>query len=326
MRLIPAAVALACVMWSTPIRATPQQPSGSAGAMLAQVRAAIQAGRPDLEIAHMIDRAKFTDQLEDAVIEQLQTERAGPQTMEALDRQREQSRNLAKPSPPLKLFDAPPAPSAEEQAEVIGKARQVALGYSAGLPSFLCTETVRRYAQEKKSMSWKLRDTLTLAVGYSLKGEQYKLMAIDGRPTNKTLSSVGGAKSNGEFGSVQRWIFETRSATQFQWERWSNLRGKRVYVFSYRIDQAHSKYAMKFSSFLKHYSMTSGMRGAVYIDRQTHQVPRLIYEAEVFRQIGRSCGLRPCWITVTPKSAGRSISCPSVWICGSSGAMSRAGT
>jgi len=161
MRLIPAALALVSVMWPTP------QQTGSAEALLADVRAAMRAGRADRDIAGMIDQAKLSEQLEDAVIEQLQAEGAGPETMEGLDRQRERSRNLARPSSPMKLFDAPAAPSAEEQSGIIEKARQVALGYSAGLPNFLCTETAHRYAQEKKSTSWKLRDTLTLAVGYS---------------------------------------------------------------------------------------------------------------------------------------------------------------
>jgi hypothetical protein len=268
------ALALASLTWPAP------QPTGSAEALIADIRAAMRAGRADRDIAGMIDQAKLTDQLEDAVIEQLQSEGAGLETLEGLDRQRERSRNLSRPSPPLKLFAAPAPPSAEERSRVLEKAREVALGYTAGLPNFLCTETVRRYAQEKTSMAWKLRDTLTLAVGFSQKGEQYKLMAINDRPTSKTLNNVGGAKSNGEFGSVLRWIFEAKSATQFQWERWTNLRGRPVHVFSYRIDQAHSKYGMKFSSFLKHYSMTSGMRGAVYVDPESQQVLRLIYEAD----------------------------------------------
>src|SRR5205814_1984011 len=85
---------------------------------------------------------------------------------------------------------------------------------------------------------------------------------------------------HGEFGSVLRWIFEADSATQFQWERWSNLHGKLVHVFSYRIDRARSKYRMKLTRFLKNYSMTSAMRGVVYVDRESHQVLRFGYEAD----------------------------------------------
>jgi len=68
-------------------------------------------------------------------------------------------------------------------------------------------------------------------------------------------------KSNGEFGSVLRWIFQPESATQFGWEGGACARTL-VHVFSYRIDQAHSKYGMRFSTF-QHYSTTSGMRGLV---------------------------------------------------------------
>src|SRR5437588_316274 len=110
MRLILAALVLAgqtCAAF---------QQTGSAAAMVTDARAAMRAGRADRDIAAMIDQATLTEQLEDAVMEQLQTEGAGPEAMDALDRQREWSRNLAKPSQPLKLFDAPAAPSAKEQS------------------------------------------------------------------------------------------------------------------------------------------------------------------------------------------------------------------
>jgi hypothetical protein len=247
-------------------------------ALLSDIRAAMRTGQADREIARIVDQANLTERLEDAVVEQLQTEGAGAETLEGLDRQRERSRNLASPAQPLKLFDAPASPSAEEQSRVLDKAREVALQYTARLPNFLCTQTVRRYALEKKSTSWKLLDTLTLALGYSEKGEQYKLMAINDRPTGKSLNAWAGQVS--EFGSVLRLIFQPESATQFRWERWTNLRGRLVYVFSYRIDQAHSKYAMRFNTFRKHYSMTSAMRGQVHVDRESHQVLRLSEEAE----------------------------------------------
>lgn len=148
------------------------------------------------------------------------------------------------------------------------------------MPNFICTQTVYRYVDTKASQSWKARDTLSLSVAYSEKGEQYKLLAINGQPTGKTLKSVGGFKSNGEFGSLLRSIFHPDSATQFRWERWSNLRGRPAHVFSYRIEQARSKYTLNLTALFKHYRMTSGMRGLVYVDRETNQVMRFSDEGE----------------------------------------------
>ena len=63
--------------------------------LLEPIRAALTAKRGDAEVATLIDQAKLSERLEDAVIEQLQTEGAGPMALEALDRQKERTRTLA---------------------------------------------------------------------------------------------------------------------------------------------------------------------------------------------------------------------------------------
>jgi hypothetical protein len=246
------------------------------------LRSALRAGNGDIGLARIIDRARLAERLDDAVIEQLQTEGAGPLTLEALDRQRERTRALPTPVQPVHLFDAPPPPSSAAQAEVIGKARELALRYSAGLPDFICTETVQRYLEDKKAPgSWKAHDTLEVAVALSEKGEQYKLLRVDGHPTNKKLESVGGFRSSGEFGSLLKQIFKPDSQTGFEWERWSNLRGHMVHVFAYRIDRAHSKYHLNFRSGpFARYSGNTGMRGLVYIDAAGFEALRFTYEAD----------------------------------------------
>jgi len=274
MRLPVAALLLATLGWDVSAQ------DGSVGALVAAARTAIRAGRPDHDIARIIGDAQLTERLEDAAVEELQSEGAGPEALVALDRQRGLSRHLANPAPPLKLFDAPPQPSAEEQSKILNTTREMALNYTASLPNFICTETVRRYEDPKGLQAWKALDTLTLAVAYSEKGERYKLLTVNGRPTGKTPNSVGGFKSSGEFGSLLSRIFLPESATQFRWERWTRLRGRLAHVFSYRIQREHSKYTLNFKILFKHYKMTSGMRGLVYVDRETSQVMRFTAEAD----------------------------------------------
>jgi hypothetical protein len=265
---------LTSLTWAAPA------PDTSAGSLMATVRDAIRARRPDRDIAGVVRAAQLTERLDDRALEELQSEGAGSETMEELDRQREVSRLLPKPRQPLTWFDAPPAPTTPEQSEILEKARGWALQYTGSLPNFICIESVRRYVDSKGLTLWEPRDVLTLAVAFSEKGEQYKVLTINDRPTRKTFNDVGGYKSGGEFGSLLRQIFGPESAAQFQWERWSNLRGRPAHVFSYRIEQARSKYHMKLKVFLKSYEMTSGMRGLVYVDRETNRVMRYAAEAE----------------------------------------------
>jgi hypothetical protein len=176
------------------------------------------------------------------------------------------------------LTEARPAPSDEEQTRTLERARETALQYTATLPNFLCTETVRRYTAKKGSANWEVRDTLGLDLAYSGKKEDYKLVTVDGKPTNKTLQQVGGFTSNGEFATLLEWIFRAKSETVFHWERWCLLRGRPAQVFSYRIEKDHSKYSLNFNGPLfKHYRLTAAFGGLVYLDGDTGQVVRITH-------------------------------------------------
>ena len=252
---------------------------GSVAGLITTVREGLRIKRADIIIGGMVHDLKLTERLEDEVIEELQSEGAGPETLEELDRQRDLTRKLRGPGAKLKLFEAAPEPGSEEQSRVLEKARENALEYTAGLPNFLCTELVRRYEGSKQD-EWRPADTLKMDVAYAENGERYRLLQINGRPTTKTLREIGGFNSNGEFGSLLKWIFDPKSATEFHWEHWTNLRGHPTYVFSYRIDKAHSQYSLNWKTFLKTYSGTTGMRGLVYLDRETNQVMRFSDEAD----------------------------------------------
>lgn len=186
----------------------------------------------------------------------------------------------AQDNPESPLLDPPPTPSSSEKAEVIEKARDNALQYTANLPNFICTETIRRYEMEKRNQSWKPQDTMTLELAFSEKGESYRLITINGKPTKKTFDKVGGFTSDGEFGTMLLWIFRPISETEFQWERWTNLRGRPAHVFSYRIEQARSQYQVSFSSWFKRHRGTFAFSGLVYVDAVTLQVMRLTHAPE----------------------------------------------
>ena len=57
---------------------------------------------------------------------------------------------------------------------------------------------------------------------------------------------MGGALSQGEFGSMMREVFERSTDAAFRWERWATLRGRRMHVFAYTVDQARSKWTIDY--------------------------------------------------------------------------------
>src|SRR5438270_3862562 len=71
----------------------------------------------------------------------------------------------------------------DEQAELIEAARHEALSYSASLPDFLCTEYIKRREDPRGDNRWRSIDTLTVRLSYFGHMEDYKLMAVNGKPT-----------------------------------------------------------------------------------------------------------------------------------------------
>lgn len=169
--------------------------------------------------------------------------------------------------------------SPSEQTQVVEKAREVALQYTAKLPNFICTQTIRRSLLPKRSQTWKLLDTVAVDVAFSDQGERYNLLSVDGKPTKKKFKEIGGMQSDSEFGTLLQWIFQTQSQTKFQWERVEELRGRPASVFSYRIEKDRSKFEI--STYKRTFVVSTPVRmfaafgGLIYIDRETHRVLKL---------------------------------------------------
>jgi len=99
-----------------------------------------------------VTRAKLTERLDDDAIEELQSQGAGPLTVEELERHRERSMELPA-AKPVHLSDFPSTPSPEEQLRVLTKATDLAMQYTASLPNFICTQNIQRYVDERKPKS-----------------------------------------------------------------------------------------------------------------------------------------------------------------------------
>lgn len=247
--------------------------------LLESTQAALKAGTADADIARSVSQATLSERLDLAVVEESQSRGAGPETVEALEKLRWVSSKLL-PASGIVLFEAPGIPSVAEREGIIALARVEALRYTAGLPDFICTQSVRRFGDEKLAQNWKPLDTLKVATAYNGKVETYKLLEVNGKPTSKDFRKVGGFRSSGEFGGTLRAIFREISETEFRWDRWSRLRGRMAYVFSYRVARAHSTYGVGFSTLTKKGNVVTGMVGFVWIDRETKRVLRLTSEAD----------------------------------------------
>ncbi|MGI8746230.1 MAG: hypothetical protein ACR2NN_27345 [Bryobacteraceae bacterium] len=244
--------------------------------LVAFIKSSVTMKHTDRQVAEYLKHVKLTNKLDDQTIETLQGLGAGSKTVSALKQLGNESATLsAPPAPPPKVIVAPiPGPDSIEQAKIIDKVRQYALNYTKQLPNFICLQVTQRYYDPAGGDSWHGEDKITTRVSYNEHKEEYKVVLVNDKPvtTDATMEKLGGTVTAGEFGSMMDEIFVPDSKARFGWDHWATLRGKRVYVFSYDIDQAHSKYQIKVQGAEDY---VPAYHGLLYVDKETNVVLRI---------------------------------------------------
>jgi hypothetical protein len=274
--------ALLSVVIAGVLTAATHEPS-SVATLISLVRKAIEHHESDNKLAGELRKIMLVQRLDDRTIEELESEGAGPKSIAELLDLRDLTVNLPAPAA-LPEFPAPPIPLRTEQDDVLKSAASNAASYSAGLPDFICDEMVHRYEDIGGNGRWKPKDILKVKLTYFSGREEYKLVAINNHPTTRgyNYESVGGAVSEGEFGSDLLTLFLPRSRTQVRWDHWTRLRGHDAHVFFYRIEIANSSYRMEFGFKGSRPAVTNaGEHGYFYVDRDTRQILRLNRTADL---------------------------------------------
>ncbi len=248
------------------------------------IKSAIELKQPDKQVAAYLNKITLAEKLDGHTMEELQALGTGPKTSEALNTLRLASQNLpaapaAAPPPPPAAAIPPPSPA--EQKKIIAEVREYALNYTNSLPDFLCTQVTRRYVDQSGMEFWGQQDVITARVAYVNHKEDYKLVLVNNHMVSSdtaSMHSIGGATSTGEFGSLMYEVFEPGSEATFGWERWATLRGRRAYVFNYRIAQSRSKWHVTYE---KSDDIVPGYHGLIFVDRDARTVMRITFEAEL---------------------------------------------
>lgn len=247
--------------------------------VVATVHGALDRGQSDGNLAKALRKFKLVERLEDFVVEELESEGAGPKAMTELERLRDSSRAFPEPNP-APVFPHDPAPSAAEQRRIIEKARGIALEKSKSLPDFICMQTVRRF--ENTRGYWELKDTLEVKLTYFEQKEEYQLISRNRKPVASSYLDVGGTLTEGEFGSTLLSIFTPEYRTDFRWDHWTTLRKRPAHVFTFRISPDFATYRMEVrrSQYAPLSAASAGQHGFIYVDAETSQVVRIVADAD----------------------------------------------
>jgi hypothetical protein len=245
------------------------------------IRSSIQLHHDDRKVADYVKKIKLSDRLDERMVEEMQGMGVGPITLSALRALSSASNGLPPPlPPPPKPIVVPiPAPDSVEQKQILDEITKNALEYTMGLPNFICLQVTRRYIDNSGLENYRLIDTVAERLSFFEQKEEYKVVSVNGIPAvGKSHEQLGGATSSGEFGSMLGEIFAPESNTEFNWDRWATLRGKRMHVYAFRVPQSTSKYSIFHQTSGRR--AVPGYRGFIYADRDTKQVMRIRLEVE----------------------------------------------
>jgi len=165
-----------------------------------------------------------------------------------------------------------PPPDQIEQHRVLTDSANHALGQEKDLPNLTCVQTTRRF-EDPDNSGWRLIDTVVEQLTYFEHREHYKVLELNGQPANIAHEQLRDAPSSREFGLVLKTIFLPQTQTEFAWQAWSALRGRRMNVYAYRVRPFRSTFHIEGPG--QSLDLVAPYHGRISIDSEKHLVHRV---------------------------------------------------
>ena len=201
------------------------------------------------------------------------------------------AQNPPPPATKQKQTEPPPTlpskPLSVEQEEIIAEAREIALDYTKRLPDFICLQFTRRYEDSLGVNDFHLHDTVATQLTYFgqkeaykviSKKENYKVSAESVKASETSFTSLDGATSSGEFGTLLKDIFEPRTHAEFWFQRRVSLHHHVALVYGFRVLARNSRWRIEYNPGAL--VCTVEYSGTVFIDPETHAILRVSAEAQ----------------------------------------------
>ena len=166
------------------------------------------------------------------------------------------------------LSAATDTPDSAEQQRMLEKVRQFASRYLDNLPNFVCSRITEQYEAGKKPKDWRRHETLTTRLIFNQGKENETLELVNGKPIRPGHFIERPLETQGEFGGLVSLVLDERTSAQIVWTRWEDLRGQRMAVFEYVVDQDHSKLTIGVDGL----DTIVPYRGLIYADPETGEL------------------------------------------------------
>lgn len=154
---------------------------------------------------------------------------------------------------------------------IIAEAREAAIDFTDTLPDFLVQQHTTRYMSSVQPPQWQAVDLVSAEVAVVKGHEEYRKVAINGRPTKQAIEKSG-AWSTGEFATTLQDILSSATAARFVKRGSQSLAGRTAYVYDYTVKQPNSHWSI-IPTGSKSYN--PAYRGSIWIDRETKRILRI---------------------------------------------------
>jgi hypothetical protein len=181
--------------------------------------------------------------------------------------------SLKGPKPPEETYSVQTIENRnlDPKKELIERARQWALSFTDTLPNYVCQQFTTRYLRVPGSRSWVAKDIVSANVVYEHGKEDYRNIAINGKPINKRMEDLPGSWSTGEFGTTLRSLFHPGRRAEFTYVKQSQMNGVSTWVYDYTVRREYSDWRIMLGS----QSIIPAYTGRVWIDAGTAGVMRI---------------------------------------------------
>jgi hypothetical protein len=159
----------------------------------------------------------------------------------------------------------------DPKEEMIERARDWALNFTSNLPNYVCQQYTTRYIRVPGSRDWRAQDIVSANVVYENGKEDYRNIAINGKPVNKKMEELPGSWSTGEFGTTLVSLFHPGRQAVFTYVKQTTTSGMTTWVYDYRVSKENSDWRVSLGS----QSIIPAYTGRVWIDQKTAQVLRI---------------------------------------------------
>jgi len=163
-------------------------------------------------------------------------------------------------------------PSQAEQDAMLTAMRQYAGQYITHLPNFICVQVTQQFEAGRKATHWRKGDTLRFKLVFNAGTEERSIELVNDKAPAPGRRWRAPLSTEGEFGTLLGSVFGASSEASFTWHGWEMVAGRRLAVFDFAVDRAHSTLSLTLSD-LAHSVVP--YHGSVYGTPDTGEVWRI---------------------------------------------------